>query len=66
MMENICVLKNGYTEPVKEHIDQQGNTVPATNSTLTLDYARLYCILWSVCQNLLKRIEALEAKQHSQ
>ena len=35
----------GSTEPIKEHIDEQGNTVRATDSTLTLDYARLNCIL---------------------
>ena len=50
----------GSTEATKEHIDQEGNTVPATDSTLTLDYARLNCIFWNVCRNLLNRVEPLK------
>ena len=56
----------GSTEPIKEHIDEQGNTVNATDSTPTLDYVRLNCIRWSVCQHLLVRVEKLETKLSSQ
>ena len=51
----------GATEAVAEHVDQEGNTVPAKPSTLTLDYARLVCCLWQCTRSLLARVEALEA-----
>ena len=52
----------GATEAADEHQDQDGNTVPAKPSRLTLDYARLVCCLWQANRSMLARIEALEAK----
>jgi hypothetical protein len=52
----------GKTGAVDEHLDDQGNTVPAKPSTLTLDYARLVCCLWTANRSMLARIEALEAR----
>jgi len=52
----------GKTGAVDEHLDEQGNTVPAKPSTLTLDYARLVCCLWTANRSMLARIEALEAR----
>ena len=51
----------GATQAIAAHTDDQGNEVPATPSTLTLDYARLCCCLWSANRSMLARIEALEA-----
>ena len=51
----------GATEEVAAHTDDQGNEVPAKPSTLTLDYARLVCCLWSANRSMLSRIEKLEA-----
>ena len=51
----------GATEAADEHQDQDGNTVPAKPSRLTLDYARLVCCLWQANRSMLARIEALEA-----
>ena len=51
----------GATEAVAEHVDQEGNKVPAKPSTLTLDYARICCVLWQANRAMLARIEALEA-----
>jgi len=50
----------GHTEDVEEHVDGDGNTVAAKPSTLTLDYARLNCVLWECCRSLLARVELLE------
>ena len=50
----------GKTGAVDEHIDEEGNTVPARPSTLTLDYARLVCCLWQDNRSMLARNEALE------
>ena len=44
------------------HVDEDGNTVPAKPSTLTLDYARLMCCLWQANRSMLARLEALEAR----
>ena len=52
----------GATGAVGEHLDDQGNTVPAKPSTLTLDYARLVCCLWTANRSMLARLEALEAR----
>ena len=52
----------GATGAVGEHLDDQGNTVPAKPSTLTLDYARLNCVLWECTRSLHARIEVLEAR----
>ena len=35
---------------------------PSLEQYLTLDYARLTAVLWSVCQNMDRRIKALEAR----
>ena len=51
----------GATEAVGAHLDQQGNEVPAKPSTLTLDYARVVCLVWQANRSMLARIEALEA-----
>ena len=51
----------GATEAVAEHVDQEGNTVPVKPSTLTLDYARICCVLWQANRAMLTRIEAIEA-----
>jgi hypothetical protein len=50
----------GATGGVQEHVDGDGNTVAAKPSTLTLDYARLNCVLWECCRSLLARVELLE------
>jgi len=34
----------------------------AGETTMTLDYARLNCVLWAVCKKLGARVAALEAK----
>ena len=52
----------GKTGGVEEHLDAEGNTVPAEPSTLTLDYARLNCVLWECTRSLLARLEALERR----
>ena len=52
----------GATEAVEEHVDTEGNTVPAKPSTLTLDYARLGVVQWAALRSMLARIEALEAQ----
>ena len=52
----------GATEAVAEHVDQEGNTVAAKPSTLTLDYSRLVCCLWTANRSMLARIEALESR----
>ena len=52
----------GKTGGVDEHIDEEGNMVPARPSTLTLDYARLNCVLWECCRSLHARLEAIEAR----
>jgi len=52
----------GKTGGVEEHLDEEGNTVPAEPSTLTLDYARLNCVLWECCRSLVARVELLEAR----
>jgi hypothetical protein len=53
----------GRTGAVEEHLDEDGSTtVPAKPSTLTLDYARLVCCLWTANRSMLARIEALEAR----
>jgi hypothetical protein len=52
----------GKTGGVQEHLDEEGNTVPAKSSTLTLDYARLVCCLWTANRSMLARLEALEAR----
>ena len=51
----------GSTGGVDEHLDDEGNAVPAKASTMTLDYSRLVCCLWAANRNMLARIEALEA-----
>ena len=51
----------GATGGVEEHLDAEGNTVPAKPSTMTLDYARLVCCLWTANRSMLSRLEALEA-----
>ena len=40
-----------------QHCDKHGE-----REILTLDYSRLNCVLWTVCRNLLSRVEALEAQ----
>ena len=52
----------GATQAAPAHTDDQGNEVPATPSTLTLDYARLICCLWAANRSMLARIEFLEAR----
>jgi hypothetical protein len=52
----------GRTGAVEEHIDEDGNQVVAKPSTLTLDYARLNCILWECCRNMHTRLNVLEAR----
>jgi hypothetical protein len=52
----------GSTGGVDEHVDEEGNTIPAKPSTLTLDYARLVCCLWAANRSMLARLEALEAR----
>ena len=52
----------GHNEAADEYVDEDGNTVPAKPSTLTLDYARLNCVLWECCRSLLARLEHLEAR----
>ena len=51
----------GATGAVDEYLDDEGNTVPSKPSTLTLDYARLVCCLWTANRSMLARLEALEA-----
>jgi hypothetical protein len=51
----------GVIEAVDEHIDDEGHRVPSKSSTLTLDYARLVCCLWTANRSMLARLEALEA-----
>ena len=50
------------TGAVDEHIDEEGTAVPAKPSTLTLDYSRLVCCLWTANRSMLARLEALEAR----
>jgi len=52
----------GKTGDIGEHLDEEGNTVPAEPGTLTLDYARLSCVLWGCCRSLVARVKALEAR----
>ena len=52
----------GKTGGTEEHLDEEGNPVPTEPSTLTLDYARLSCVLWGCCRSLVARVEALEAR----
>ena len=35
---------------------------PIEETILTVDYARLVCILWGVCKGLEKRVAILEAR----
>ena len=49
----------GHTGGADEHLDDQGNTVPAKPSTLSLDFSRLVCFLWTANRSMLARIEAL-------
>ena len=51
-----------HTGVVGEHMDDQGNTVPAKASTLTLDYSRLCAVLWAANRSMLARLEAIEAR----
>ena len=52
----------GHTEAADEYVDEQGNRIPAKQSTLTLDYSRTTRILWECTRSLLARVEALEAR----
>ena len=52
----------GSTGGFDEHLDEEGNTVPAKPSTMTLDYARLVCCLWAANRSMLARLKALEAR----
>jgi hypothetical protein len=52
----------GRTGGVDEHVDEEGNTIPAKPSTMTLDYSRLVCCLWAANRSMLARLEALEAR----
>ena len=52
----------GTTGGSPEHVDDDGNTVPAKASTVTLDYSRLCAVLWSANRSMLARIESLEAR----
>jgi hypothetical protein len=52
----------GTTGGSPEYVDDDGNTVPAKASTVTLDYSRLCAVLWSTNRSMLTRIESLEAR----
>jgi len=52
----------GATGAVDEHVDEEGTAVPAKPSTLTLDYSRLVCCLWTANRSMLARLESLEAR----
>jgi len=52
----------GTTGGSPEYVDDDGNTVPAKASTVTLDYSRLCAVLWSANRSMLARLEALEAR----
>jgi len=52
----------GASGAVDEHIDEEGTAVPAKPSTLTLDYSRLVCCLWTANRSMLARLESLEAR----
>ena len=51
----------GHTEAQVAYTDQAGSLHPAKQSTLTLDYSRLVCVLWEANRGMLARLEALEA-----
>ena len=59
------IVRSTATEEV---IDSDGNIVePAEKGILQIDYTRLGSPnLWSVCRDLLKRIEDLESELNSQ
>ena len=68
MIELIWIAIIGLdTTSTEEITDSNGNVViPSDPGILQLDYTRLGSpILWSVCGNVLARIEALEAKLNS-
>ena len=59
---NLLGKRNHYettTNDKNEEVEEVDKT------TLTMDYARLVCILWQTNKYMLKRIEHLEAKLNS-
>ena len=51
----------------KTTTNEKGEEVEEVDkTTLTMDYARLVCVLWQTNKDMLKRIEILESKLNSQ
>ena len=60
--ENLPItLGENFVEKVMGEIEEDGPDVELN----TMAYDRVGTILWTVCRNLLKRIEVLESKLNS-